>query len=296
MKRIASLFCVLLLAAVACSQPPTPARSVLMTSPSALNVPNEVKGDKYEFDVPSQQILGSEKPVALGELVDLSMSPIKEHLTYHVACSYDWTLIDLSNGELKIGRPYDGGIFFAAGIQPKRILVLCHVTHLYVVPGAGPKTVERFATKTIEYSAVIVIGDSPTPPGPTPPGPAPTPPSPDLPDGKFKLAKAAYDMAYTKAPVLNRAKAAAALETSFRGVASAIAAGTKSKPEEVLKDTQASNRTALTNAGVDPDTWKPFFTELQNVTFSLHETGGLNAVDDFKDAWNEIADGLNAVK
>jgi hypothetical protein len=142
-----------------------------------------------------------------------------------------------------------------------------------------------FDKKAHAVKVVNVDGSTPPGPGPTPPTPGPVP----LPDGKYKLAAQARDWMST-VPADHRGKAKD-LANSFRGVASAIAAGTMKRPEDVLAATKSSNNAAL---GSSMDAWKPWGAKLQTALEKADTDGTLRTIDDYKVAWNEIADGLEA--
>jgi len=140
--------------------------------------------------------------------------------------------------------------------------------------------------KKLHGTHVIEV-DGSTPPGP---GPEPLPPGPvPLPDGKYKLAAQAREWMST-VPDAHK-PAAKALANSFRGIASAIAAGTMKRPEDVLAATKASNNAAL---GSSMEAWKPWGAKLQTALEKADADGSLHTIDDYKVAWNEIATGLEA--
>jgi len=47
-----------------------------------------------KFVIPDQKIVGAETPIPLGELVDLSVSPIKSPPQYLVETTYTWKVLD----------------------------------------------------------------------------------------------------------------------------------------------------------------------------------------------------------
>lgn len=298
MKRYKLPIFLAVLLALAGSTYAVDTHSVLTQTVQGNRVTNVSGDDSPKFIVPEQEILGDEDPVALGDLVSLSVSRIEKHPNYHVSCSYTWTLIDLSNGDNKSHISTDDGVFFGAGISEKTIRAICAVTHVYIVPGETKGTCKEIVTKTVMLEGNVRIGGSnPTPPTPTPPGPGPAPtPAPDLPDGKFGLAKTVYSLVNEAAPADTRVAGAHAMATAMRGIASSIAAGVLKKPEDVLKTTTNSNRLAMTNVGVDYNTWNAYSSKLETVLFDLYETEKLNTLEDYQTAWNEIATGLEAVK
>jgi hypothetical protein len=81
-----------------------------------------------DFVVPQQKIVGAEAPVPLGELVDLTVSPIKDPPKHFVSCSVAWKVFD-GDKEKRV-REYQDGIFFGAGVVPKRMTALVAITYL----------------------------------------------------------------------------------------------------------------------------------------------------------------------
>lgn len=257
-----------------------------------------------EFVTPKQKITGAEAPIALGELVNLSVSEIEDEPDYLVASSYKWRVFE-GNTEKKVVEIDSGGaVFFGAGIQPRRMTAICAATHLYLVKETitvGDKKIEvvkEAGTRTSFLVTEIIIGTPPpVPPGPTPPGPGPTPPepAPAFPVGKYGLSKTTWELAQ-KVPVEGRAKVASALADSYKGVSAAIAAGAHKDPEQILKAIAASNQAALTSAGGSRETWLPFFVSLQETTYDFYTKGQINSPEDFRTSFLEISTGLAAVK
>ena len=237
------------------------------------------------------------KPVPLGELVDISVSKPDGTTKYLIATTYDWKLLE--NGKERKFKSPSGdpsNIWYAAGIKAKKQQVFCVVTYLYVVranPTDEKSAIVEVASRTQFLYADISIGDA-TPDPVTPPAPDP---APNLADGKFKLAKSTYDLAMKKvAAGADRAKAAKALADSFRGIASSVKAGAIKDPKDILSKTAAKNQSSLADAKIGKDVWTPFFTDFLDVIYGMYEVGAISTADDFADAWNEIATGLEAIK
>jgi hypothetical protein len=254
-----------------------------------------VTGLATEFVPPKQTIQGADKPIPLGELVDLSVSTIDKAPEFYVKSSYTWRVLDYDAAAGKFVakhvRETDNGIFFGAGVLPKRLYAECVATHLYLVKDKDGKAVE-VATKTVFLTAEVTIGE----PGPAPgPGPGPTP-DPVLPDGKYKLAKFVYRASIKVKSDAVRPKAAAALAASYRGVASAISAGAVKDVKEALTKVTDSNRSALSSVGADKAAWEPVFTALQDQVYDLYTKKQINTPADFAVVFNEIAEGFAAVK
>lgn len=259
------------------------------------------------FTVPEQTIVGLEFPIPPGELVDLNVSKIKSPPEFWVSSSTAWKVLEFlrtQDGKISLvekrTKAYDGGVFFAAGLQPRRLVVVASITHVYVVKDKEGKVTD-FATRTNVLHGECVIGGGPGPdPGPPDPGPGPGPPDPQpepsFPDGKFGLAKYVYRAAQVEVAQDIRGKGAQALSTSFRGIAAKIAAGTLDGAENILAQTKAANESALAAAGVSKDGWAGWGGALKNKLVELDRAGKLSAKTDYQAAWGEIADGLSKVK
>lgn len=121
------------------------------------------------------------------------------------------------------------------------------------------------------------------------PDPTPTPVNPIkpvLPDGKFGLAKFAYDTTVVTVAKdsLGQAKGLAA---AYRGVASDKSLQT---PTDVLKAAKTK-----ASAVTDASKWDAFGVALQDKLYALYEAKSLKVAQDFKDALVEIAQGLEQV-
>lgn len=236
-----------------------------------------------DFVVPQQKIVGAEAPVPLGELVDLTVSPIKDPPKHFVSCSIAWKVFD-GDKEKRV-REYQDGIFFGAGVVPKRMTALVAITYLYVVKD-GDKTTE-ITTRTVIISSPVIIGEDPGP------SPDPIAPEPSFPEARYNLHKKAYSLAMSKVPAATRKESATAVAKSFESMASAVAAGTIKEVDDLLKKTAESNRAAV---GANKATWEPFFKEMQETLYSLYESKQMVTASDFAEAWREVAAGLKAVK
>ena len=236
-----------------------------------------------DFVVPQQKIVGAEAPVPLGELVDLSVSPIKDPPKHFVSYSIAWKVFD-GDKEKRV-REYQDGIFFGAGVVPKRMTALVAVTYLYVVK-EGDKAIE-VATKTVIISSPVIIGEDPGP------SPDPVAPEPSFPEARYNLQKKAHSLAISKVPAAIRKGSAAAVAKSFESMASAVAAGAIMEVDDLLKKTAESNRAAV---GANKAAWEPFFKEMQDTLYSLYESKQMVTASDFAEAWREVATGLKAIK
>lgn len=240
-----------------------------------------------DFVVPQQKIVGAEAPIPLGELVDLSISPIKDPPKHFLSYSVAWKVFD-GDKEKRV-REYQDGIFFGAGVVHKRMTALVAVTYLYVVQD-GDK-ISEVSTKTILLSTPVIIGDDSTPepsPVPTPPGPTPS-----FPESRYSLHRTSYSLVMAKVPAAARKASSANIAKSFESIASAVSAGALSDVDAILKKTTEANRSAVGTYKAD---WEPFFKEMQEVLYTLYEDKKMVNVSDFAEAWREVATGLKAVK
>jgi hypothetical protein len=247
---------------------------------------------RYDFVVPEQDLVTPES-VDRGEVIIAKAGNITNPPQYLVAATYRWKV--LADGKLKENIqewPDGSSILFGSGSKSGvRFTIALGISYLYVVKGNND-TVIAIGQRSKLLTKEVKVGGMPEP-GPRPPGPGP---SPDIPDGRFGLASAAYKLANTIRSPASKTKGAQALASSFRGIASSVAAGTLSDPKDLLGQTKASNQSALRNAGVSSNDWEDFFTELQKILYSLSRSKKLSGVRDFADAWQEIASGLEQVR
>lgn len=236
-----------------------------------------------DFVIPQQKIVGAEAPIPLGELVDLAISPIKDPPKHFTSYSVAWKVFD-GDKEKRV-REYQDGIFFGAGVVPKRMTALVAVTYLYTVK-EGDKITE-VGTKTVILSTPVIVGEDP--------GPAPDPvePEPTFPESRYSLNSKAYKAAMSKVPTAARRAGAKNIAKSFESIASAVSAGALDQVDEILKKTTEANRAAVGNYRAD---WEPFFKYMQDVLYTLYEEKQMVNVNDFAEAWREVAVGLKSVK
>ena len=138
-------------------------------------------------------------------------------------------------------------------------------------------------------ATVQVVGDGPLPPpDPDPPIPPPTP------DPLTGLALLAYDWALSETPTVKRVEYATGLAGSFSGMAAKIAAGTVSKPQDIIDQTTAANRAAIGETG--RAAWLPWFERLRVYLNAESKAGRLVTPEHYAAAWRQIAKGLEAVR
>lgn len=182
------------------------------------------------------------------------------------AQSYAWTVIP----ETKNHRVFEQGkiLVLSSGSESKFVVVLAVAKDGQVAQAV--------------HAVVFRAGPHPHP-GPAPPPPAP--PGPDLPDGRYKLAKWAYD----NSAGLPKAKD---IGQCFAATAAKIAAGVLGDPPSVEKDTRDCNRNLLGEP--EREQWRGFFAQLKEKLITLDESGELRTLADYQTAWTELAIGLKA--
>lgn len=168
---------------------------------------------------------------------------------------------------------------------------------LFVSPTPGKFTLVCAASRSDGALDVIqipieIVGDLPAPgPGPGPaPGPGPTPgpqPAP-LPDGKYKLAQTVADLC-RKVPNSAKYKTLfSKLSANYNAKASKVAAGAVKSPEDLLLETRTSNAEIV---GTEREALiKPLFQPLSDAVSKAN----LDTLEDFTEAWREIATGFLA--
>lgn len=280
---------------------PTPMREATAQQGfGAWNAEKKLKAaEPDKFPLPKVAIVGADKPVELGELVDITLSPVENTPTL-VSTNVVWKVYDYDPKggviEKKVREYSDGSVSFGAGIKDKKMLIVAAVTHLYIVKD-GDK-VSEVATKTQMLVANLVIGVPPPPKPPAPPTP-PNPPAPKpviLPDGKFKLAQFSYDNG-VKVVAASRVKGAAESTKAFRGVISAVRAGAISDQKVFLQNLKQASDAGFDNAKIKRSDWDAFGSALEAKLWALyHDDKKLVTIGDFADAVEEVCVGLDAVK
>lgn len=254
-----------------------------------------------KFEVPKQQIIGIEETVPLGELVILSLSKIEKAPPNLASTSVSWTVVDC-NEVKKIKELPDGSVVFAAGLVNKKMLVVASVSYTFLVKNTEGLAKEVAVYHRNIYGQLMIGGNVPVPPVPVPPVPVPPVPVPPVPTpdpvfpaGKYNLSELSYKWAMQVNPIV-RKQGAAALASSFEGIAAAIAAGTIKDVKLVLTETRKANNDALQQVNISPAHWEGFSGSLQKYLFSLHNDKKLVTLSDYTVAWREITTGLKEIK
>jgi hypothetical protein len=266
--------------------------------------------------LPDQTILGAEKPVGLGELVVLTVSPVKNPPKSLKQITYKWKIVEVNvdrNGTLStnlkqnVQECADGtSVIFGAGVdKKKKFIAVLSIGYLFGQEKDGKSDKEDKVEEITQASQLLMttinIGDEvnpPSPPGPNPePNPPGPPPAPDFPPGRFGLAEKAYNWsAKVYLPSDQKAQSAQALASSFSMIADSISNGKLTNIMKILQETKNSNGTALKSINVPNTIWEGWGAEFQKYIFDLYKTSKLKTPNDFADAWREISAGLNRVK
>lgn len=167
-------------------------------------------------------------------------------------------------------------------------------TETYVVlidlpRGVHPVAFVSYDSRHLEIVSVV-SGGGPPDPDPAPPPPPPPPPTPG--PTKFGLVNAVRAWAAAHVPPANRPQARA-LADSFRAVDAAIAAGTLRDAAAILHETREGNGRALGGAR---EAWMPFFRAMEGELRRHHDSGALRTPADYREAWIEVAVGLEGVR
>lgn len=252
-----------------------------------------------EFVVPEQKILGADKDILIGKAADLFVSPVRAKPDHWVGAKYEWKVFEVVSdkivelSEVKVVPLAEGSnCWFAVGVTPKEYTVSLYVTHLYVVK-EGEKVIE-VATKSFWITKSLkVVGLNPNPPNPNPNPPVPLPDKdPELPDGRFNLSKFTFK-ATKEVNDTERLKNAREIAKTYRGIRSSVKAGAIKDIPTFLAETAKLNTERL---GDSRAKWKDWSVTLQDEVYRLYSNKTIVTLDDFCDAWEEIAIGLEAIK
>lgn len=255
-----------------------------------------------DFQVPKQTIIGISEAVPLGELVILSPSPLPEVKNLDKVV-YQWLILEDGKEKTRIRKDSDGTVSFGAGVRPKTVQVILSCSYLFTQKD-GDKPVKS-DVKSVILMGSLVIGDkvnpdvdpdNPPKPNPTPiPVPTPTPPPVDGTE-KYGAALDAYNLGNKVSDKTMRVNGAKALASSYSSVAARIAAGTLKGDKNILTEVTSSNRQALSDAKVTPNSWDEFNTTIQDKIFGLYESNKLKEDGDYAQLYRELARGLSYVK
>lgn len=216
-------------------------------------------------------------PVAVIEgrtQVDLG-NPVTLDATKSIADAFVWILdhdVDFME--------FDGGrkVYFITGTPGRYKFTLVAIS---APEKSGGSAQVAKTTFTVTYGK----------PGPGPdPGPGPGPNPPPTPDpGKYQLA-AFVQVITSSVTAANKVQTAQGLARNFDSVASSIAAGAITDPDQIVKQTYNLNAPLMTDQA-----WKPWVAQLRDKLNGLSDSSQMVTAADYATAWREIAAGLRLV-
>lgn len=260
-----------------------------------------------EFPVPKQSIVGADKAYPLGDLVQLSVSPVGgDKPATLLSTSEVWKVYEFSPSGLHEKPFFEGQdlsgqryVLFGAGIRPKTMFVSVAITHLYVVKDEATGQVKRVATKTSVITANVKIGDGtpvpepvdPKPPEPVDPKPPQPEPEPTFPQGTYGLSKFIYDTIKTEKPK-DAARISKAHADKYREIVGSI----KNSRLRDLGQAMSETSKAVKGLGENDPGWVRVADKVQEHVFKLYQERKLNNTSDLKVALEELIAGLEQVK
>lgn len=235
--------------------------------------------------VPEDKIVGSEKLVALGEVVRLSLPKLDTSVKYLSNRAIDWKVFD---GDVEKQFIADGeNIILGTGITAKKFKVMAAVSYLYLVKDEKTNAVTQVEVRTRLLTDFLKVGTELPPTPPIPPAPV------VLPKGKFDVSQKVYNNTYSLVTDVNRVAQAQKLADSYTGISSAIASGGIKTGADALKAVTEQNKLAL---GASTQAWDVYFSTLADVIYPMYQNRQIVTVQDFKALFDEISLGLKAVK
>lgn len=244
-----------------------------------------------KFVLPQQKIVGLEDgAIPLGEVVILKPSEIKNPPEFFLKAIYKWKILENGKEKKRVIEQEDGEVIFGSGTVGKRLTAVLSCSYLY-----HDKAKSEVGIRSQVIIAEVILGPDPGPgPGPDPVPPGPTP----EPTFNSELAKFAWQQVKNKVTTLStddKYKSSQALSKSFSSVAARIGAGTIKTVEEALEESTKSNREAVKNVNIPSESWQAFFLELKTYLYKLYESGKLTTLNDYKEAFLEVSEGLGKV-
>lgn len=240
------------------------------------------------FEVPDPQIMGAERPIKVGELIQLWVQQPEQEPEDLASTKYSWTV--LPSREVVVW-PDGKRIIFGTGSVNTTYVVVMTASYVFVEKepdGSIGNIVQKTVTK---IAAVEVTGGTTGTPGTPPVNPPDNPTTPDL----SGLSKLSYDwVAQVSTSSTYDATAARAdaaqLAASFRSVAAKIGNGEYTDVSTILRQTKASNDAAIDNRNA----WMPWFTQLSDYLNAAFNDETIKTPAQFQRAWLDIAVGLDA--
>lgn len=272
------------------------------------------------------KIKGAEEPIPFGEMVILKVDGQLPKEAFKVR--YDWeitedTLTKNKDNKLQIdSKPktrvltIEEGktITFGSSIKADKVTARLTVSYVVLIKGKdGTVTDANLFTSGIISQVVQIdksmIGPTPQPepnPNPDPPGPPPNPnPQPEPPKppdvepvfplSKFDLAPTAYKEAKAL-NITNKEKVIPALANAFRSTVAAMNAGVFKTTGQAYQKLNEATKLAIESNGASLDQLQPWDEKIKTLVYDLYKKQKLKLYDDYKEIFNEIADGLEKVK
>ena len=270
----------------------------------------------FKDSIPKQEIFlykdgetaSTKDPIPTGEIIELVIPKIKETDKPKdlVNVNYNWVVFEIKYDKdgkeyrkyRKSYRPLSDNpvgpsVLFSTGNRTTKFYIEVSASYVFATLKEDKKLDITVISKTLE-TYVKILSDNPTP-EPNPPNPD-NPDTPVFPDGRFKLSKLVYDAAMKSVNADKREIGAKVSANAYKSISAAIAAGTIKSIEDALKEVKKANDANLAAAGIANGVWTTFGVVLQNYLFDLYDKNQITTVSDFRDAFLEVAAGLEKVK
>lgn len=231
---------------------------------------------KQKEDPNTPELVFNKLEYKVGDLVDVR---VKHNIKTATKTAVTWRIYDNLKEKTDIGSCSPDNIFFGSGIDSKTYTLHCYVS--YLVDGE---------IKSYVLMAQIKIGNGPIPPPPPPPIPDPV-----FPNEIYKLSSFTYKE-FNKINHEKRLELARGFANNFNTYIAAISAGTQNNSEVVLKAVNALNIQTRNSLQVSNTVTDPFWLNLQKALIDIDNMHGLENIQNLKQAFIEIRDGLQAIK
>lgn len=232
---------------------------------------------------PKLTIVAPGSTVDMGEIVKLEGKVEGDVPSFVKKREFKWTVTE--KGYVKQSWEQDNWVIFGTGVKNSTVRVGCQVKLTYEV---GKEEV----VKTIESMVDLTIGEPNPNPQPNPnPNPNPQPPAPLV-----GLAASARDWALQVGPA-DKVKSAPIIATTLTSISARIGNDASlADPRSILVETKKEINGDLTSRGCNPKDWDAWGQKLQEYAFQQYQAGKLTTVQDYKQAWLDLAAGLKAVQ
>lgn len=238
-----------------------------------------------EHPIPKAEIGGIENQYNIGDLIDLWVKPTQKPKDM-ISVNYTWTI--LPEVPLKIW-PDKTRVLFGTGPTDTTFIVVLNASYVF-----ANKTEDGKIDSVTQYSSVtmasIVVGKNEDQPvKPDEPAKPAEPDNPSL----TGLSRMAYEWVAqvdrTNYSEIEIKADAAKLADSFRDIVTLIDNGTLISIGAILNQTKENNDATITNR----NEWLPWFTKMSTFLQSSYSNGSIKTIAQFKQAWIDIANGLD---